>query len=106
MVQNSSAFGRERELAFESLRTEVQSFRSLLPVIATLSRRSDLDRAVPVTEQNVAWEYLTQLRLQGMHPTELDIYEMMWDFMEVYRQFGSDVMTQVVSGSDSETRIN
>jgi hypothetical protein len=79
---------------------EIYAFRdqSPYPTLTAISRSSDMDRADLGIKLDTLNEYLTKLRLGKGTLSDLEIWELTWDFVEIYRQFGEVAVEMVLKG--------
>jgi hypothetical protein len=85
---------------------EVQALRqqSTYPVLGVIDRTSNLDRARLDVKLDTLNEYLHKLRASDGVLGDLEIWELAWDFLEIYRQFGACALELVEGGSFSQTQ--
>ena len=58
------------------------------PVLTNLNRHSDMDRAQIEIRLDTPNEYLQKLRESGGCLSDLELWELVWDFTEIYRELG------------------
>jgi hypothetical protein len=75
-----------------AMRTELQLLRSGLNFTSSmLNRQSDMDRGNLEIKLDTLGEFLEKIRSTGGRTTDLERWEIIWDFLEVYRVVGDQL---------------
>ena len=108
MIQRATKQMESTNLRLESLSHEMMKeiralrVQSVCPAIGLISRKSDMDRARIDLKLDSLNEYLSKLRSGGGTLSDLEIWELAWDFVEIYREFGASVVNMIEEGALSD----
>jgi hypothetical protein len=104
-VETNAGIEAIKTLSNDILR-EIQEIRneSGYPVLSVIKRSSDIDRAQIEIKLDTTTEYIQKVRGAGGYLSDLEVWELVWDFIEIYREYGAVVLDHLEEGSNSPSR--
>ena len=107
-VETANAIIESLKTFSKDILQELKSLRnhSMQPVLSSLNRPSDMDRAQMEIQFDTTNEYLQKLRDSGGYLSDLELWELVWDFTEIYRELGGIAVALLEKGDTNLVYVN